>query len=54
MEGDVQKKIMPWRLMLPDDEVQEELEYSNRKRDEEGLVVVTSLIDKIPNLGGRS
>jgi hypothetical protein len=29
-EGDVQKKIMPWRLMIPDEEVQDELEYSNR------------------------
>lgn len=53
VEGDVQKKIMPWKLMLPDDEVQDELEYSNRKRDDDGLVVVTSLIDKIPNLGGK-
>ncbi|XP_076099114.1 tRNA (guanosine(18)-2'-O)-methyltransferase TARBP1-like isoform X1 [Mytilus galloprovincialis] len=52
VEGDVQKKIMPWKLMLPDDEVQDELEYSNKKRDDDGLVVVTSLIDKIPNLGG--
>lgn len=53
-EGDVQKKIMPWRLMIPDEEVQDELEYSNRKRDEGGLIVVTSLIDKIPNLGGEN
>jgi hypothetical protein len=51
---DVQKKIMPWRLMIPDEEVQDELEYSNRKRDEGGLIVVTSLIDKIPNLGGEN
>lgn len=44
---------MPWKLMIPDEEVQDELEYSNRKKDDEGLIVVTSLIDKIPNLGGE-
>ena len=40
--------------MIPDEEVQDELEHCNRKKDEEGLIVVTSLIDKIPNLGGKN
>lgn len=50
--GDIQKKIMPWRLMNPDDEVMEELEYAKRQRQSDGLILVTSLIDKVPNLGG--
>lgn len=51
--GDMQKKIMPWRLMNPDDEVMEELEYAKRQRQSDGLILVTSLIDKVPNLGGQ-
>lgn len=51
--GDIQKKIMPWRLMNPDDEVMEELEYAKRQRQSDGLILVTSLIDKVPNLGGQ-
>ena len=50
--GDIQKKIMPWRLMNPDDEVMEELEYAKRRHRSDGLILVTSLIDKVPNLGG--
>lgn len=51
--GDIQKKIMPWRLMNPDDEVVEELEYAKRQHKSNGLILVTSLIDKVPNLGGQ-
>lgn len=51
--GDIQKKIMPWRLMNPDEEVMEELEYAKRQRQSDGLILVTSLIDKVPNLGGQ-
>lgn len=39
--------------MNPDDEVMEELEYAKRQRQSDGLILVTSLIDKVPNLGGQ-
>ena len=52
-DGDVQKKIMPWKQMMPDDNVTEEIEHGVKQRDKDGLVVVTSLIKKVPNLGGR-
>ena len=51
--GDVQKKIMPWKQMVPDEETTQEVDYGVKQRHEEGLVVVTSLISKIPNLGGQ-
>lgn len=35
-----------------DDEVMEELEYAKRRQRSDGLILVTSLIDKVPNLGG--
>lgn len=50
-EGNVQKKVIPWRLMTPQDTNDEDL----RKvavDDERGLILVTSLINKLPNLGG--
>ncbi|KAH9519623.1 hypothetical protein Btru_003171 [Bulinus truncatus] len=50
-DGDVQKKIMPWRQMSPDQETEAELDLQRQKRAGH-LVLVTSLIDKIPNLGG--
>ncbi len=47
-EGDVQKKIIPWSAMLEGSEV------DGRRRPGTGeLVLVTSLIHKIPNLGGK-
>lgn len=52
-EGDVQKKIMPWRQMLLDEEVVSEVEHGVKQESGEGLVVVTSLINKVPNLGGK-
>ena len=52
-EGDVQKKIMPWRQMLLDEEVVTEVEHGVKQEPGGGLVVVTSLINKIPNLGGK-
>ncbi|KAL3874090.1 hypothetical protein ACJMK2_037153 [Sinanodonta woodiana] len=52
VEGDVQKKIMPWKVMVPDEETTLELEHGIKTLEMEGLVVVTSLIDKTPNLGG--
>ncbi|KAL5008404.1 hypothetical protein ScPMuIL_013985 [Solemya velum] len=51
-EVDVQKKIMPWRLMSPDEEIQAELEFSRKCHKQQGLILITSLIDKVPNLGG--
>ncbi|RUS72993.1 hypothetical protein EGW08_019241 [Elysia chlorotica] len=51
--GDVQKKIMPWRQMSPDQDTEAELASSQRQKGRDGgLVLVTSLIDKVPNLGG--
>ena len=53
--GDVQKKIIPWLSMLPAQELEPELldDYQRKQEKEGGLVLVTSLIDKIPNLGGK-
>ena len=55
-EGDVQKKMMPWRAMIPEAELEADLveEYSKKRQQSGGLVLVTSLIDKIPNLGGKA
>ncbi|XP_060062675.1 probable methyltransferase TARBP1 [Ylistrum balloti] len=50
--GDFQKKIMPWRMMTPDEEAQEELDFCKKRHQAGGLVLVTSLIEKLPNLGG--
>ncbi|XP_053399349.1 probable methyltransferase TARBP1 [Mercenaria mercenaria] len=51
-ESDVQKKIMPWRQMMLDEETMSEVDHGVKQHIEGGLVVVTSLINKIPNLGG--
>lgn len=51
-----QKKITPWKILgIPDsllDTMSEELVSKKRNATEDGLIVVASLIDKIPNLGG--
>ena len=52
-DGDVQKKIMPWKQMVPDDETAQEINFGVKQHKQEGLIVVTSLISKIPNLGGN-
>lgn len=55
--GNVQKKITPWKQMLPD---VDSLLAANagRKSARAGasndLIVIASLIDRIPNLGGNS
>ncbi|KAJ7394068.1 Tar (HIV-1) RNA binding protein 1 [Desmophyllum pertusum] len=53
---DVQKKIMPWKVIPPDEEMMSEMQQqrmANLKRAQPGnLIVVASLIDKAPNLGG--
>ncbi|XP_052769493.1 probable methyltransferase TARBP1 [Mya arenaria] len=51
-ERDVQKKIMPWRQMLLEEEVVSEVDHGVKVGPTDGLVVVTSLINKVPNLGG--
>jgi tRNA guanosine-2'-O-methyltransferase len=51
----LQKKIMPWTSMfLEDDFLSNNNENDGRviKSSHEDLIVVASLIDKIPNLGG--
>ena len=53
VEGNIQKKIIPWRLMTPDEHAEQEYSYRKKGGKPDGLVLVTSLIDKIPNLGGR-
>jgi len=50
----VQKKITPWKQMLPD--VDSLAISSNRKKNNANspidLIVIASLIDRLPNLGG--
>ena len=55
LTSDVQKKVIPWRLMLPEQELETGLqeEYMKKRQKTGGLVLVASLIDKIPNLGGK-
>ncbi|KAH3845200.1 hypothetical protein DPMN_087475 [Dreissena polymorpha] len=50
--GDVQKKIMPWQQMALEEDVVAEVEHGVKPPVGAGLVVVTSLINKVPNLGG--
>lgn len=54
--GDVQKKITPWKVILPDEEIMSEIQQqrmANLQKNSTGqLIVVASLIDKAPNLGG--
>ena len=54
VEGDVQKKIVPWNCMLPEEDLDPELQadYNQKRQRSTGLVLVTSLINKVPNLGG--
>ncbi|KAG8041708.1 hypothetical protein G9C98_007012, partial [Cotesia typhae] len=49
---DVQKKIMPWKSMIP---LEEDLSGTLRRQklaEDTGLIVVASLIDSMANLGG--
>ncbi|KAI0221145.1 putative methyltransferase TARBP1 [Lamellibrachia satsuma] len=54
LDGDVQKKMIPWSAMLPQLEERDSgEEVTQQQRPGAGeLILVTSLIDKIPNLGG--
>lgn len=53
---DVQKKIMPWKVIPPDEEMMSEMQQQRmvnlQKSSAGNLIVVASLIDKAPNLGG--
>jgi len=53
---DVQKKIMPWKVIPPDEEMMSEMQEQRmvnlQKSSSGNLIVVASLIDKAPNLGG--
>eukprot|EP00092_Neocalanus_flemingeri_P017361 GFUD01018778.1.p1 GENE.GFUD01018778.1~~GFUD01018778.1.p1 ORF type:complete len:1425 (-),score=326.55 GFUD01018778.1:349-4623(-) len=49
----VQKKITPWKSMLTDSDIGSSNRFSDKStRAHEDLIVVASLIDKAPNLGG--
>ena len=54
--GDVQKKMTPWKVIPPEDEMLLELQHqrmTNLQKSSAGkLIVVAALIDKAPNLGG--
>ncbi|KAH8553159.1 hypothetical protein BGW37DRAFT_488649 [Umbelopsis sp. PMI_123] len=50
-EASFQKKIMPWEMMLESDiDLTKSLVRHNRRRND--LIVVASLIDRLPNLAG--
>ncbi|GAB1609718.1 probable methyltransferase TARBP1 [Argonauta hians] len=49
---DFQKKIMPWRLMAPDVLNEEHQDFLAEKTSGSQLILVASLINKVPNLGG--
>ncbi len=48
---DFQKKILPWSDIQLDDELSR---TSVRTRKRQSLILVATLIDKIPNLAGES
>lgn len=51
LEEVIQKKIMPWEMMLETDmDLTKNLVQKNRRRND--LIVVASLIDRLPNLAG--
>ncbi|GAB6020480.1 Tar (HIV-1) RNA binding protein 1 [Chamberlinius hualienensis] len=50
---DVQKKIIPWKTVFPDLEALKDSSTLKRKEHENShLILVASLIDRTPNLGG--
>lgn len=54
-EDDYQRKITPWKQMLAScDLPHDDLWQTKKMTCRDGLVVVASLIDRIPNLGGKS
>ena len=51
-QSNFQKKLVPWRSLIPDHELRPSTAEPVVKK--EGLIVVASLIDRLPNLGGLS
>ncbi|XP_014671014.1 PREDICTED: probable methyltransferase TARBP1 [Priapulus caudatus] len=51
LEGNVQKKLIPWRSLMPD-HTEADVTYKRQSGAQGGLVLVASLIDKPTNLGG--
>lgn len=53
-EDDYQRKITPWKQMLAGCDLPRDDDLGPAKKTacRDGLVVVASLIDRIPNLGG--
>lgn len=52
---DLQKKIIPWHVLIPSQEDMENVNRTkNRKFKKDGLILVSSLIDKGTNLGGKT
>ena len=53
---DLQKKIIPWHVLLPSRDDLEDTSESVRirKSNNQGLILVASLVDKGTNLGGIS
>lgn len=49
---DLQKKIIPWHCLMPRQEDMENMHKKNPSAENEGLILVGSLIDKGTNLGG--
>lgn len=54
VEVNYQKKINPWKLLSISEEIDEYSSASSKKKcvGDEGLIVVASLLDHLPNLGG--
>ena len=54
-DGNVQKKIIPWMSMLPRENLEDGLtdDLLAKQKREGKLVLVASLIEKVPNLGGE-
>jgi tRNA G18 (ribose-2'-O)-methylase SpoU len=48
-DGIVQRKMIPWRSLLPEVKYNDDAKV---RRSVGKLIVVTSLVDRIPNLGG--
>ena len=51
LDGNVQRKMVPWRSLMPNVNVKEESSQLSRQQKSD-FVLVTSLIDRPPNLGG--
>ena len=53
--GNVQKKVTPWKMMLPDVDSLAMSSVANKKKTSSSgaeFITIASLIDRVPNLGG--